>query len=177
MTKNFSRLKERARLLHEKKRILRNSSAYARVVGVLSGLGFLIAPEVRPSPRSKVDLLDAITIGRTFEPRILEVLPAAVLSFPGSFLHKEQAPQVFQEILSALRAGKNGPDFETASFKKILEAAKRPTKNKRRKAVGERRISKTFRFAPETLARLKGIAEQSGKNYTEVIEMLVKDCA
>ncbi len=174
MEENFAQIKARARALREEAQAIRSSSSYARVVGVLSGLGFLIAPGIKPLPTSKVELEEAIAIGKAVEPRILEVLPAAVLSFPKSFLHIEKSPENFKEVVSALKCGKAGPDFEGVSFKKLREAANRPTKNGRRKLLAERRIPKTFRFSPEVIDAMKEQARRRGSDYTTYIEMLIR---
>jgi hypothetical protein len=147
-------------------------------VGLLSGLGFLIAPGVRPLPKSKVDLNEAIAIGKAVEPRILEVLPAAVLSFPRSFLHAENVPPEFRTVLVALRTGRNGPTFEGIPFKKFLDAANRPIKNKKRKILAERRIPKSFRFSPAILNILIERSQRKGIDQTAYLEMLIaKDAA
>src|SRR5262245_42288362 len=140
MEDKFSRIKARARALSEEARAVRSSGAYTKVVGLLSGLGFLVAPDVRPLPTSKVDLSEAIAIGKAVEPRILEVLPAAVVSFPRSFLHFDRCPEGFKELVRALKARREGPGYEGIAFEKFLEAANRPTKNRKRKVLEERRI-------------------------------------
>lgn len=104
---------------------------------------------------------------------MLEVLPAAVLSFPRSFLHPEKASPQFGEVVSALKSGKNGPDFERISFEKFLEA-NRPIKNKKRTIVAERRIPKTFRLSPATIKILAERSRIAGTDHTAYIETLIK---
>lgn len=174
MKKRFSSIRAKARGLSSKLQALQNSTSYTKVVGLLSGLGFLIAPDVRPSSTVKVDINDAISIGRLAEPRVLEVLPAAVVSFPKSFLHLENSPQIFREIVDALKSGRPGPAFEGISFEKFFEAANRPTKNRKRKIISERRISKTFRFAPETIKALTEQSRKNGSDNTSYLEMLIR---
>lgn len=178
MKMTFSEIRARAKILSEQARALRHSGSYKRVVGVLSGLGFLIAPDVKILSSSKIDLVDAISLGRSVEPRILEVLPAAILSFPASFLHLEKTPEVFQEVIRALKSGRNGPDFEGITFEKFFEAANRKTKNRKRRIITERRIPKTFRLSHGTI---QAITEQSRARQidrTAYIEMLVAhDCS
>ena len=37
----------------------------------------------------------------------------------------------------------------------------------------KRKVSKTFRFKPETVAKLKNLKEQSGQSETEIMEKLI----
>lgn len=170
----FDQIRERARKLDQTICSVQHSAEYAAVVGVLSGLGFIVAPGFAPRPSSKVDLSIAISIGTIAEPRILEVLPAAVLSFPRSFSHVERAPASFHEVLRALRRGTPGPEFEGIPFEKVRQAAERPVRNRRRKILSERRVSRTFRLSPGTIRTLSERAKKLGKDHTAYIELLIK---
>jgi hypothetical protein len=107
------------------------------------------------------------------EPRILEVLPAAVLSFPRSFLYLDKAPKAFTAVVNALRLGHQGPDLGAIPFNKMLEAANRPVKDRRRKVVNDRRLSKTYRFSQMTLRIIAERARQEGITHTHYLERLV----
>lgn len=171
MEDKFSVIK--AKILHQTAREAQSSTSYKRVVGTLSGLGFLIAPDVKPLPSYKIDIEEAIAIGRSVEPRILEVLPAAIYSFPGSFLRLDKMPAELQEILSAFKTGKPGGSFEGISFDKLRDAAERPIKNRRRKVISERRIAKTYRLSPASIEMLRKKSESCGMNCTEYLEKLI----
>ena len=173
MKKKLPDIQAKAKILSSQLQALQNSPLYIKVVGLLTGLGFLITPDIRPTSTVKVDVNEAIRIGVLAEPRILEVLPAAVVSFPKSFLHLENSPPTFKEIVYALKSGRTGPAFEGISFEKFLEAANRPIKNKKRKIISERRISKSFRLAPHTIQVLKEQSKKRGIAITSYIEMLI----
>ena len=173
MDDRFSAIKARVKLINQKSKNAQNSTPYKRVVGTLSGLGFLIAPEVKSLPTSKIDVEEAILVGKNFESRILEVLPAAIYSFPRSFLHVDRAPLVLQEILLAFKTGSVGPDFMGISFEKLREAADRPIKDKRRKSISERRVSKTYRLSPRAVAHLRERSKNCGTNCTDYLEKLI----
>ena len=170
---SYSQIKARVKLLNDKTRETINSPSYARVVGVLSGLGFIIAPDIKPLPTSKIEFEEALKIGISVEPRVIEVLPAAVLSFPKSFLHLEKAPPIFKEIVQALKKGIIGPDYQGVKFQKFLEAANRQIKNRKRKPLSERRIPKTFRFTPATVQFIAKRASELNLNQTTYIEKLI----
>ncbi len=172
MNNRHQDIKEKADQLRRKADLTRSSNEYQRVVGVLSGLGFLVAPGVQPLPRSKVSISLALEIG-AIEPRILEVLPAAALSFPRSFLYLDKAPQAFIAVVNALRLGHQGPYLGAIPFDKLLEAANRPVKDRRRKMASDRRLSKTYRFSQITLRIIAERARQEGITHTHYIERLV----
>jgi hypothetical protein len=173
MTNDYELIKAKAKLLRDKAEEIRRSPSYVRVIGVLSGLGFLVAPGIRKLANSKVTIEEAMSIGLAVEPRVLEVLPAAMLSFPRSFMHLEKAPQELIEVTQALRLGKRGNDFFGVPFQKIVEAANHPIKNRKRKVLDERRISRTFRFSQQSLNALTLRAKESGLSQTAYLEKLV----
>ena len=70
-----------------------------RILGFLVAKGLLIAPGVKPYPTVKLTIPDVLEAAELDEPRILEVLPAALLSFPKSFLHFEALPEELQVII------------------------------------------------------------------------------
>lgn len=115
---------QRANKLREEANVIRNSQEYRDVVAVLSGLGFLVALNVVPNRRSKVNINTALEVGK-LEPRILEVLPAAVIASPTSFSHLNKAPKEFKDVVNALRLGIEGTNLGPIPFSKILEATNR----------------------------------------------------
>lgn len=133
----------------------------------------MVAPEVSPSPTIKIDVNQALEIGHEVEPRVIEVLPAAVISFRHSFMHLERAPAAFQKVVEALRLGKEGPSFAGIPFRKFVDAANRPLPDKRRKRLCDLRKSKTFRFSPQTIKQLEELAKRDGVGQTEVLERLI----
>lgn len=177
MRNRLAEIKNRVKLQNQKSKEIYTSNAYLRTIGVLSGLGFLIAPDIKPLPTSKVEFDDAFTIGTTIEPRVLEVLPAAVLSFPKSFLHLEKAPPIFKEILRALKRGEDGPDFCGIKFSKFLEAANREVKNKKRKPLKDRKVPKTYRLSPAIIEIILDRSSKLGIDQTTYIENLVREAA
>ena len=173
MKNKYSEIIKKAKKINQRNERIRMSYDYIRVIGLLSGLGFLVSSDVKPAATSKVDIATVINIGLRIEPRVIEVLPAAVLSFPKSFLHLEKMPQELKTVISALKKGETGPGFENISFDKFLEAVRRPIKNKKRKLLEEKRIAKTFRFSPLAIQELKAKAVKSNKTYTAYLENLI----
>ncbi|MCO6431598.1 MAG: hypothetical protein J5J00_12115 [Deltaproteobacteria bacterium] len=170
----YSDIKAKSKAISDEVRAQKDSSTYKRVIGVLSGLGFLVAPGMKQTPAAKVDFMDALKVGMELEPRVLEVLPAAVLSYPKTFLHFEKAPQVFRAIVDALRYGRTGPDFQSISFQRFYEAADRATGSSKRKIVSERKIPRTFRLSASALKALSSRAKMLGIGRTEYLERLIE---
>ncbi len=171
----YSDIKNKVIAINQQNRDVINSYSFQKVIGVLSGLGFLVAPGIKASPNSKIDFLEALQFGLNIEPRILEVLPATIISFPRSFLRLNQMPEDFKKIVQAIKKRRIGPDFNGIKFEKFLEAANRPIKNRKRKTIAEKRQSKTFRLAPGTIDLLQRNATKLRINQTAYLELLINN--
>lgn len=164
---------EKARIAEEKDKELRSSESYKNVVSLLSGLKFLISPDIKPSPLSKVDIDEVIRAGTNIDLRILEVLPAAIISSPRSFIGLDRLPRELKGVVRALKGGREGPSYGGISFEKFFEAASRDIKDGKRKPVGKRKVSKTFRFSPEVIALIDKKSREHGLSNTAVIEKVL----
>ena len=173
MQSKFSEIIQKARILNDQNIKDKNSPSYHRVIGLLVGLGFIIAPNIKPKATIKVDVLEAIRIGIDLESRVLEVLPAAIISFPKSFLYLDKLPKEFKELINSLKTRRKGSDLYGIPFDKYVEATNRPIKNKKRKTLDERRVPKTFRFKPSIIKMIEEGSKSSGLNCTAYIESLV----
>jgi hypothetical protein len=96
-----------------------------------------------------------------------------VLSFPRSFLYLNKAPEAFTAIVNGLRLGHQGPDLGAIPFNKMLDAANRPVKDRRRKMASDRRLSKTYRFSEITPEIIAEQARREGITHTHYLERLV----
>ena len=70
-----------------------------RIFGFFVGQGFLIVPSVKALASVKIDIAEAIRVGTDLEPRVLDVLPAALLRFPRSFRGWDKVPDKLQTVL------------------------------------------------------------------------------
>lgn len=145
-----------------------------RIIGFLVAKGLLIAPGIKPYPTVKLSMPDVLEAAELDEPRILEVLPAALLSFPKSFLHLEALPEELQVIIQHIKAGKPiGPDYRGIRYKDMKRWANMRLADGRTKRVSEKRIGKHYRFLPKTVNKLKQLGEASPSTETEIIENLI----
>ena len=148
---------------------------YLKVMGFLVAKGFLYTnKEISLNPNDHIHLKDAIWAGRFVEPRILEVLPAAYERFKKHFSGDAETIEKLEQIIDGI---KQKSDHKIEFYGTPIEKT-RPwffirLRDKRSKSFDKRKVSKTFRFKPETVTRLKNLKEQSGQSETEIIEKLI----
>jgi hypothetical protein len=130
--------------------------------------------KIRPDGRARVDVADAVWAGTEVEPRIIEVLPAAILRFPKNFYNLEALPEALQKIVGQIKGGETGEDYEGLKFKDMARWAAVPLKDKRGKPVQEKRVPKLFNLKPETVKALREfVARGEFTDMTEAIDELV----
>ncbi len=145
-----------------------------RVLGFLTAKGLLIAPHITPKSSVKIRIRDALTVGLNSEPRVIEVLPAAILHFPRSFLGYDEMPDTLRRTLECIRAGmETGPSLAGIPYSEMLRWANEPLPDKRTKPERERRITKAFRLKRAALENLKIRASREKMSETEFLERLL----
>lgn len=153
----------------------RRDPRFLNTMGFLVAKGFLFTNyEVPRLPNKKLKVEDAVWAGKNVEPRILEVLPAAVLRLQKHF---DLDPVKHTELARVVnRLKKNEPDGEAfcgMPYAKIRIWANNPLKDRRVKTVNDKRIQKLFRLTPEKLVKLKQLAIEQNCSETEVLEKLL----
>lgn len=155
-----------------------NDSRYERVIGFLSGKGLLLSNRVTPSKRSKLDVVEALWVGENLEPRVLEVLPAAVLRFRGQCKRRDALPQELADAIKAIGEDRTpAGGYLGVSFEAMHRWARAPLPDKRTKSISDRKRLKSFRFSPVVLEQLARLAKKEGITETAVLEELVKVAA
>ncbi len=145
-----------------------------RVLGFLTAKGFLIAPHITPTGSVKLRLSDVLSVGLNSEPRVIEVLPAAILHFPKSFLGLDEMPDKLRTTLECIRAGMTaGPSLAGIPYKEMLRWANEPLPDKRTKPESERKVTKAFRLKRSTLKQLKLLAAKENVSETDILERLI----
>jgi len=173
MTNNnlLKAFKEKARHLKLNQKDVR----FQRTMAFLKAKGLLDTNlNIKPHLRGRLKLNDVLWAARNVEPRIIEVLPAAMLHFPKNFTGI--APQELKKILVCIQHGDNeGPDFEGLEYKKMKFWANTQLKDKRTKPVQEKRQPKAFRLNPKTLAILNNLVKTGKfKDQTQALEAAVE---
>lgn len=157
----------------DKKR--RADPRYLKIMGFLVAKGFLYTNKKIPlRPNEHINLADAIWAGRFVEPRILEVLPAAYERFKKHFSGDADTIAKFEHVINCIRH-KNNPssEFYGISLEKIKPWFFIRLRDRRSKSLDKRKVSKTFRFKPETAEILKNLKDQTGQSETEILEKLI----
>ncbi len=150
----------------------RRDRRFLETMGFLAAKGLLTANYAFPRlPNRRLKVEDALWAGREVEPRILEVLPAAVLRLGAHFdFNAEKHPEL-AAVLTALRKQKpEGPDFLGVPYSKVKVWADFPLPDRRVKLVSEKKIPRTFRLRPNVIVALKERARQAGCTETELLE-------
>lgn len=146
-----------------------------RVLGFLKAKGLLLVDEIESAPTVKLDIAKVLKVGTEIEPRVIEVLPVALLHFPRTFINWRALPEKVKEVLAHIKKGaETGPDLAGIPYKAMKRWASLNMKDKRVKPISERRVMKSLRFRPTTIAALRKKAEAAGITETEFIERLIE---
>lgn len=154
----------------------RKDIRFKKTMAFLKGKGLLDTNlPVKAQPSLRLDIQDVLWAGQNVEPRIIEVLPAAVLHFPKNFVGMKKAPKELLETIADIQNGiENGKNLFGLEYAKMKFWANTPMKDKRTRPINERRISKIYRLHPKTLKKLRALVD-SGKfrDQTSAIEAAV----
>ncbi len=165
----LTNIREKAALIKEK----RKDPRYQKVMGFLVAKGFLHTNEkihLRPNARIKIE--DAVWAGKYVEPRILEVLPAAVMRLQKHFDLNTCEDHELKNAVKKLVEKKEG-QFYGVDLKKIEPWLNLKLKDGRVKKMVDKKIMKSFRLRPETIETLESLKNATGKSEAEIIEKLV----
>jgi len=151
---------------------------YRRDPRFLNTMGFLVAKGLLQTnyavpnlPNRHLHIEDAIWAGVNVEPRILEVLPTAVLRLGRHFdLDPVKHPELYRVVLQLRQRLDDGDSFFDIPFKKLKVWADLPLKDGRLKSLQEKRVTKSFRLKPEVLDRLTTLAKQGHCTITDALE-------
>lgn len=166
----LKRIAEKAK----KDKELRQDPRYLQTMGFLVAKGFLRTNQAIPLlPNQRLRLTDAIWAGENVEPRILEVLPAAVLRLPNHFdLNRVEHPDLFLAI-EALRKREKGHPLWGIPFRKYKVWAELILPDRRMKPLTEKKVVKTFRLSPKSIEVLKRRSKEWGCSKTDALEKIL----
>ena len=153
----------------------RQDPRFLNIMGFLVAKGFLrtnLKVQLLPNKRLKID--DAIWAGQNVEPRILEVLPAAVLRLEKHFDLDEVLHEKLVRVIKQLRRhDKSGEDFFGMPYKKIKLWVDFPLPDRRVKTISCKKIVKSFRLSPAAVLQLKKSSKEKKCSETEILETLL----
>ncbi len=149
---------------------------YLKVLGFLVAKGFLRTNKTLPHGANVcIAIDDAIWVGRHVEPRVLEVLPAAVLRLGKHFDLDPAKHQELALVVNQLRRRcPEGNPFCEIPYNKLKSWSDLPLKDGRVKPTSEKRLMKTFRLKPASAAVLRALAKKRNCTETEILDNLLK---
>jgi hypothetical protein len=155
----------------------RQDLRFLDTMGLLVAKGLLktnMPLALRPNKRLRVD--DAIWAGQNVEPRILEVLPAAVLRLGRHFDLDPRKHADLARTVAQLRTRQDrGEEFQGIPYTKLKVWAEIPLPDRRVKTAAEKKVTKTFRLHPQAVARLQEMAREERTTETAILESLITE--
>ena len=153
---------------------LRQDSRAQRVLGFLVAKGLLLHNTFTPRPSAKFSIADALWVAEKIEPRVLEVLPAAIIHFSSAIKDPSKIPVKVAHVVTAIKNGQaTGQSLGGIPYKDMLRWANHPLPDKRTKPAAEKRKLKSFKFPANVLSTLKEIARKRKSSETQVVESLI----
>ncbi|MBS1962193.1 MAG: hypothetical protein JST04_08255 [Bdellovibrionales bacterium] len=177
-------MKTKPNLIDRFKRLAERNARRRKDPRFFDTMGFLVAKgflgynrPILPRPNARLELRDAIWAGTYVEPRILEVLPAAVARLPKNFRIPEKPARDEAKLVEIAEALREGTETEVC-FHEIGPEKYRvwmdlPLKDGRTVPVKERKRAKNFRLRPIVIDRLEALAKAENLSETEVLERIV----
>jgi hypothetical protein len=145
---------------------------YTRTIGFLVAKGFLHANrDIPKTPNIRISIEDAVWAGKNVEPRILEVLPAAVMRLEKHFDYNPEEHIDLRRVIEQLKQNIDG-EFLGIPTEKIRPWLNIRLKDRRTKGLAEKKVIKTFRLSPGTIKRIKDLKTKMKISETELLEKL-----
>lgn len=155
----------------------RKDIRHRRAMAFLIKKGFLKAnTDFEKYYHARVNLKDFIWAGKNVEPRILEVLPAAIARLPKAFMNvnKNMDLDLLKVVDDLNHQREDGTDYLNIRYEKIKVWMDLPLADHRTKIQAEKKITKTFRLNPAAINKLEEIRIQKGfKSETAALEYLI----
>lgn len=175
---------EKKQLLEQIKKVAqkdeqnRKDIKYKRAMAFLTRKGFLKTNiDFNKYYQAKINVTDLLWAGKNVEPRILEVLPAAIARLPKAIIHigKHKEGYALNLVVEDLKFNKKtGHDFLNIPYNKIRIWMDLQLNDHRTKAISQKKILKTFRLSPQTIQKLEELkAKNRIKTDASLIEYLV----
>ena len=147
-----------------------------RVLGFLIGKGLLWTNRKLDPFHGKIPIEDALWVAENAEPRVYEVLPAAMVHFPKTFIGKRAIPAELRELLRDIAKGRAPKlaEWKGIPAKNMMRWANRSLKDKRTKPIEKLKINKTFRLSQGTVEKMQDLARARGSSVAGFLEKLIE---
>ena len=145
------------------------------MLGFLHAKGLLWVRGVKPKHFAKIQAKDALWVAKNIEPRVLEVLPAALLHFPRAFLFVDQLPNDFLQIVADIKKGKQaGNNYNGIEYKDMFRWANTQLQDQRTKKQENKKNNMTIRLSEKHKLKLKAMANQQKTTLTDLLEKWIE---
>lgn len=151
-----------------------NDPRVSNVLGFLQSKGFLLNNFSTEMKVKRISVVDALWVGRNVEPRVLEVITAAIIHYPNLISDYRNLPTEIKLILQALWAGENqGPNLDWVSFEVIKKWVDLKLPDKRIKPLERKLKAVTFRLPLQVINKIKLNSKKREISEAKFLEMLV----
>lgn len=124
--------------------------------------------------KQKIAVID-ILWAMKYEPRILEVFPAAYIHFKSKFIGVDKIPSNLNKIIEMISKGEaNGEDYKGIRYEDMKRWANISLKDTRTKPINEQKKLVSFKFEQSTLDKLMNLSLAKGISKTQVLEQLIE---
>ena len=124
--------------------------------------------------KGKLAIADVIWVAENCEPRVWEVLPAALIRFPAAFVGTDKLPAEFLKFVAKIQKGEIPiAEFHGIRGQDMARWANFPLRDRRTKPISQKRVMKAFRLPKSSLKKLKSFAQKNKITETEAIERLL----
>ncbi len=154
----------------------KNLDARAKnTLGFLVNKGLLWTNQPIKPYLGKINIQDVLWTAENVEPRVYEVLPAAMIHFPKTFIGLKNLPNELNTIVKCIKNGKTPEKIEWKGikFKNMVRWANKPLKDKRTIKLSEMKKNRTFSFSADTNLKLREVAKSKKISETELLQQLV----
>lgn len=173
---NYTAFIKKAEALQKQRAALYADKRYTKTLGFFQAKGLLWAKNIKPVGGVKLAIKDVLWVAKNIEPRVFEVLPAALLHCPRSFLVQTHLPEEIKQILQALKLGlAQGPSYIGIPFGKFKFWAEFKTKDGRVRALSEKSVARSFRLLPQAARLLEDRAKAEGISQGVMISKIILD--
>jgi hypothetical protein len=109
------------------------------------------------------------------EPRVLEVLPAAMIHFPKTFIGIKDIPDELGLIIADIQKRKipEMTEWRGIQVKNMVKWANKSLKDKRTTPQHRKKQTRTFSLSVEAGKKLKELSKSQNRSETEILEKLL----
>lgn len=155
----------------------RKDPRFVAAMGFFVAKGFLKTNiNVPMMPNKRLKIKDVMWAANNVEPRILEVLPAAIVRLERHFdLDAKKYPELAKVVMQLKKKQAQGDAFNGIPYDKLKVWTELVLKDGRVKPLAEKKILKTYRLKPAVDFEIKKRAKEWNCSESEVLERVLED--